>query len=318
MPPLVGRRLDLFPVGQVSKVSENQARVEPEWVGHLDPDASTGFTRRSPIRKLASEPVLGLLLQRALVMEVAHAKVGAGVTHHSLFQSRPLTRAWSTADVGLRLVWGNPDTARAAANQVYRFHDHVNGELPEASPAWPLGSAYTAHDASLLLWVWATLVDLMQVAQERWIGPLGAEEAEALYRDHCTFAGFFGIPVDIVPPDRSAFARYFEAVIEGNQLLPTLTSTAMVNQVLGFRNWNVPAAAVRTPRVMAVGTLDPRIRERFGLELSAADQWLFDRLDQFLARWYRYRPASLFQFLPPLYVALRRSTVGRSPSPDRP
>lgn len=302
-------------------MSEKQARVEPaepEWVGRLDPAASTGFTRRSPIRRLGSEPVLGLLLQRALVMEVAHAKVGAGVTHHSLFPSHPLTRAWSTADVGLRLVWGNPDTARAAANQVYQFHDHVNGELPEPSPAWPHGAAYTAHDASLLLWVWATLVDLMQVAQERWIGPLDAVEAEALYRDHCTFAGFFGIPVDIIPPDRSAFACYFEGVIESNELLPTPTSTAMVNQVLWYRNWNLPAAAVRTPRVMAIGTLDTRIRERFGLELSAADQWLFDRFDRLLGRWYRYRPASLFQFLPPLYVALRRPTVGRSksPSPD--
>jgi uncharacterized protein (DUF2236 family) len=290
----------------------------PAGLGRLDPDGSMGFTRRSPIRRLSSEPILGLLLQRALVMEVAHAKVGAGVTHHSLFQSRPFTRAWSTADVGLRLVWGNPDTARAAANQVYRFHDHVNGELPEPNPAWPHGSAYTAHDASLLLWVWATLVDLMQVAHHRWIGPLEEAEADALYRDHCTFAVFFGIPPEIVPADRAEFARYLEAMIDGNELMPTPTSTAMVNEVLWFRNWNVPAAAVRPVRVMAIGTLDPRIRERFGLELSTADQWLFDRVDRFLARWYRYRPASLFQFLPPLYVALRRPTVGWSkPPPNR-
>jgi uncharacterized protein (DUF2236 family) len=100
--------------------------------------------------------------------------------------------------------------------------------------------------------------------------------------------------------------------------MPTPTSTAMVNEVLWFRNWNVPAAAVRPVRVMAIGTLDPRIRERFGLELSTADQWLFDRVDRFLARWYRYRPVSLFQFLPPLYVALRRPTVGWSkPPPTR-
>src|SRR5450759_5470529 len=81
----------------------------PPTEGHLNPEDSTGFNSRSAIRRLTAEPILGLLLQRALVMEVAHAKVGAGVTHHSLFQSRPLTRAWSTADVGLRLVWGNPD-----------------------------------------------------------------------------------------------------------------------------------------------------------------------------------------------------------------
>jgi len=290
-------------------VSETQCEateVEPERVGHLDPSASTGFHRRSAIRRWSSEPILGLLLQRTLVMEVAHAKIGAGVTHHSLFQSRPFTRAWSTADVGLRLVWGDPAVARAAANQVYRFHDHVNGQLPDPNPAWPHGSAYTAHDASLLLWVWATLVDAIQVAQARWMGAVDDAEADALYRDLCTFAGFFGIPTDIIPADRADFARYFEKVIDGDELMPTPTSSAMVREVLWFRSWNVPAAAVRPARVMAIGTMDPRIRERFGLELSARDQRLFDRLDRLLVRWYRYRPAGLIQRLPPLYVAVRR------------
>ncbi len=285
---------------------------EPERLGQLDPSASTGFHRRSAIRRLSSEPILGLLLQRTLVMEVAHAKIGAGVTHHSLFRARPFTRAWSTADVGLRMVWGSPTVARAAANQVYRFHDHVNGYLPEPNPAWPRGSSYTAHDASLLLWVWATLFDATQVAQTRWIGPLDEAEADALYRDFVTFAGFFGIPAAIIPADRAEFARYFEGVIDGDELMPTATSASMVREVLWFRHWNVPAAAVRPTRVMAIGTLDPRVRERFGLELSARDQLLFDRIDRLLVRWYRYRPAELLQRLPPLYVSLRRPTIGWS------
>ena len=249
-------------------------------------------------------------------MEVAHAKIGAGVTHHSLFRARPFTRAWSTADVGLRLVWGSPTVARAAANQVYRFHDHVHGDLPEPNPAWPHGSAYTAHDASLLLWVWATLFDATQVAQARWIRPLDDAEADALYRDFVAFAGFFGIPAAIIPADRAEFARYFEGVIDGDELMPTATSAAMVREVLWFRHWNVPSAAVRPARVMAIGTLDPRIRQRFGLELSARDQRLFDRIDRLLVRWYRYRPARLFQRLPALYVSLRRPTIGLSkPTP---
>jgi uncharacterized protein (DUF2236 family) len=289
-----------------------EGQIAAERRGQLDPSASTGFHRRSAIRRVSSEPILGLLVPRTLVMEVAHAKIGAGVTHHSLFRSRPLTRAWSTADVGLRLVWGDSSVARAAANQVYRFHDHVNGELPEPNPAWPHGSSYTAHDASLLVWVWATLVEAMQVAQARWIGPLDDADADALYRDLCTFAGFFGIPADLVPPDRGEFAGYFESVIDGDALLPTATSSAMVREVLWFRHWNLPAAAVRPTRVMAIGTLDPRIRERFGLELSARDQRLFDRLDRILVRWYRYRPTQLLQRLPPLYVAARRPTIGWS------
>jgi uncharacterized protein (DUF2236 family) len=303
----------------VARVIEPQIEAEwpgPERLGHLDPSASTGFHRQSAIRRLSSEPILGLLLPRTLVMEVAHVKIGAGVTHHSLFRARPFARAWSTADVGLRLVWGSPTVARAAANQVYRFHDHVNGDLPEPNPAWPEGSSYTAHDASLLLWVWATLLDATQVAQARWIGPLDDAEADALYLDFVTFAGFFGIPAAIIPADRAAFDRYFEGVIDGDELMPTATSSAMVREVLWFRHWNVPAAAVRPARVMAIGTLDPRIRQRFGLELSTRDQRLFDRIDRALVRWYRYRPARLLQRLPPLYVSLRRPTIGWSkPAP---
>jgi uncharacterized protein (DUF2236 family) len=281
-------------------------------LGRLDPAASTGFHRGSAIRVVSAEPVLGLILQHALVMEVAHAKVGAGVTHHSLFQSRPLTRAWSTADAGVRLVWGSPEVSRAAARQIYRFHDHVHGRLPESGPAWPQGTAYTAHDASLLLWVWATLIEVTQVAHARWLRPLEGALADAYYADMCTFARFLGIPAEMIPPDRNAFARYVNSVIDGDELMPTPTSSAMVRRVLWYSNWNVPALLVRPQRVLSVGTLDPRIRDRFGLTLSPNDQRLFDRLDGSLARWYRNRPGWLAQRLPLMYLAFRGPTIGRS------
>jgi uncharacterized protein (DUF2236 family) len=279
-------------------------------LGRLDANATTGFTRSSPIRRISSELCIGLILQRALVLEIAHAKVGAGVQHHSLFRGKPFRRLWSTADVALRLVWGDDEVGRAAANQVYRFHDHVSGELPEPSAAWPDGASYTAHDANLLLWVWATLIDTAECAYERWVRPLSPEERDEYYRDMCTFATFFGIPDTLIPADRSAFGDYYESVIDGDALVPTPTSAAMVRDVLYFKHWNVPAAAVRPLRVLSIGTLDPRIRERFELELSAEDDRLFKRLDGALVRGYRHRPAWLLQRLPELYVRLRRPTVG--------
>jgi uncharacterized protein (DUF2236 family) len=278
--------------------------------GLLDPDATTGFARDSMIRRVSAEVCIGLILQRALVLEVAHAKVGAGVQHHSLFRGKPVRRLWSTMDVALRLLWGDTKVARDAANQVYRFHDHVNGELPEPGAAWPHGADYTAHDASLLLWVWATLVETSITAYERWLRPLSDAEADAYYADMCTFATFFGIAADLVPPDRESFDRYYKSVLDGDELMPTPTSRAVVRDVLWFRHWNVPAFAVRRLRVLSIGTLDPRIRDRFGLELSARDQRLFDRLDSVLTRYYRHRPAWLLQRLPEVYVALRRPTIG--------
>lgn len=279
-------------------------------LGQLDRHAFTGFRRGSAIRRITAEPILGLLLQRTLVMDVAHVKVGAGVTHHSLFQANPLGRAWSTLDLGLRMVWGDAEVARAAATQVYRFHDHVNGELPDANPAFAAGDAYTAHDASLLLWVWATLVDVAEVAHARWLRPLSSDDADAFYADMATFARFFGIPADMIPPDRTAFGADWAQAIDGDELVATPTSEAIAREVLWYRHWNVPAPLTRPLRVLSIGTLDPRIRERFGLELSAADQRLFDRLDALLVRTYRSRPAWLVQRMPELYIALRRPPIG--------
>jgi uncharacterized protein (DUF2236 family) len=50
------------------------------------------------------------------------------------------------------------------------------------------GAAYTAHDAALLTWVWATLVDSAEVAYTRWVGPLAPAEADAYYADMVAFA----------------------------------------------------------------------------------------------------------------------------------
>lgn len=269
------------------------------------------------MRRVAAEPVLGLLLGRALTLEVAHCKVGAGVSDHSSFERFPLRRGMVTGDAAVRLVWGRPDVARAAAKQIYRFHDGVHGELREPAGDWPAGAAYTAHDASLLLWVWATLVDTTFVGYSRWVHALEGREADDYYADISNFARFFGIPPGMIPPDRHAFAEYYEGVLSGGDLVPTPTSKAMVKRVLWFRHRNVPPGAIRLARVLAIGTLDPRICERFELEMSPADRQLFGSVDGLLSRWYRYRPAPLFQFLPIAYAAVRGPMVRRLPTSHR-
>jgi uncharacterized protein (DUF2236 family) len=255
-----------------------------------------------------------LLLLRAVTMQVAHTKVGAAVSDHSNFERYPLRRIWTTTDAALRLVWGSPDTARAAVAQINRLHDGVHGHLRHASPAWPAGAPYAAHDPSLLLWVWATLVDTAQVAHARWLRPLEGDLADGYYADMCAFARSFGIPPAIIPPDRWAFADYVEAKLAGADLEPTPTSADMVKRVLWFRHLLVPGPAVRPGRVLAIATLDPRLCRRFGLELSTADRAAFDFVDGQLRRWYRYRPAGLLQLLPPLYVAARAPSLTRLPA----
>jgi uncharacterized protein (DUF2236 family) len=277
--------------------------------GALDPEAPTPFGRKSIVRAMVAEPVTALLVQRALVMEVAHPAVAAGVTHHSSFQRRPLTRAWVTADAALRLVFGSDTVARRAARQIYRVHDHINGPLSAGDDSARGGgdgsdAGYTAHDARLLAWVWATLVDSAATAFTRWVRPLSDIEADDFYGEMLDFARFFGIPATELPADRTRFAQYVDAMLEDPSYGTGEASRTMARQVLWFRHRTVPSPMVRLQRTLALTTLDPRVLEHLAIEPSASDEAFGQRVDGWLTAYYRHLPRPPAA-VPALYVRVR-------------
>ena len=261
------------------------------------------------VRRIAAEPVTALLVQRALVMEVAHPMVGAGVHHHSAFRTQPIRRAWVTADAALRLVFGNDAVARASARQIYGVHDRINGTLPHAAGPWAEGTPYTAHDAALLTWVWATLVDSAETAYTRWVSPFSAAQADDFYAEMTAMADFLGIPSALVPGDRAAFAQYMEERLDDESLGSGLLSRQLARQILWYRHWTVPPPVVRLERVLALATLDPRLVARLELRPDRGDVRLGRRIDSWLAAGYRRLPRPGVP-LPRLYVHIRE-TVGR-------
>lgn len=277
-------------------------------LGSLDEAAQSPFGRDSTIRRVVGEPIVYLLYPRALVMEVAHRSVGAAVSDHSHFQQQPLHRLWATSDAALRLVFGDGDEPMGAARQIYRFHDHINGAAA--------AGAYTAHDASLLLWVWATLVDNCDLAYSRWVRPYQPGEPESFYQDMCAFARFFGIPAGMIPPDRPAFAQYLAGMLDGDELGTSATSARVVRDVLWFRRWFLAPSAMSALRILAIGTLDPRLAERLGLWLTADERRRFAKLDGLLRRHYGRLPPGRAD-LPYAYLRLRRATSGPSPGHRR-
>src|ERR671924_876502 len=65
--------------------------------------------------------------QRALVMQLAHPLVAAGVDQHSDFPARALERLRRTLDLSLALIYGTPDQAEAAASGIRAVHERVTG-----------------------------------------------------------------------------------------------------------------------------------------------------------------------------------------------
>ena len=118
-------------------------------------------------RRVNRENVLMLGGGRALLMQLAHPKVAAGVDEHSDFRKRPMYRLRRTIRLTMAIVFGDRETALAAARSVNRVHQHVRGE------------SYSALDTDLLLWVHATMVDTALATYETFVHPLPPDEREA-------------------------------------------------------------------------------------------------------------------------------------------
>src|SRR5690242_3398354 len=97
--------------------------------------------------RINQEPALLLGGGRALLMQLAHPGVAAGVAEHSDFRRRPLDRLMRTLELTLALTFGTRAEALAAAQQINAVHQRIHG------------NGYSATDPRLLLWVHATLID---------------------------------------------------------------------------------------------------------------------------------------------------------------
>lgn len=250
------------------------------------------------VQRVAAEPVTALLLQRALVMEVAHPKVAAAVADHSSFRSQPWRRALATANAAVRIVFGDEQAARATVRHIQRTHDRIHGEVGAGE------GRYTAHDPTLLLWVWATLVDTAQVAFTRWVRPFEDSEAEAFHDEMRSLGVLLGIPGTMLPASPAQQRQYFEDMLEGPELGATPASRELARQVLWYRHVLVPPPVVNVQRSLALATLDRRLLERLQLEPSAADRWLGSWCDGALRAGYRRLPG--LRTVPlPLYLRVR-------------
>jgi len=114
---------------------------------------------------------LALLLGggRALLLQVAHPLVAAGVAEHSDFRENPWKRLEGTMNAVWAVVFGTRAQADRAARRVRAMHSRVQGHTAAGTP-------YSALDPELLLWVHATLVDTALLVYGQWVRPLGAEE----------------------------------------------------------------------------------------------------------------------------------------------
>ncbi len=242
------------------------------------------FTPGTPFWRVNREGVVGLAGMRALLMELAHPLIAAGVARHSDFQRRPLRRLYRTMIQMSRITFGSRRSAAHALQHIQRCHRRVRGTLDESSGACSAGRGYDAEDPDLKLWVLATLIDSSLATYELFIAPLTAEEKESYYKDGCKLGRLLGIPTTLMPGSFSDFSLYTKSMLDGNTLLVESDARRIADSLLGS---SLLGGVVRHASFVSIGLLPQHLREAYGLTW---DERRERRLLRLASLWRNSRP----------------------------
>jgi uncharacterized protein (DUF2236 family) len=236
---------------------------------------------------------------RAILLQLAHPLVAAGVAEHSSFRDTAASRYMrlhSTIQSMLALTFGSPAQRQATIDKINGIHDRVHGTLPTAAGRFPAGTPYTATDPALLVWVDATLRDTLPRAYELFVGPLTRSEQDQYCAEGDEVMSALRIPEGTRPRSVSELERYMRSMFDGGDIVVTDTARELAAEVIAPPLSRMMWPASRVSRLATIGLLPPALRDAYGFSWTADDEdslhaWarraraLRRRLPGRLARW---------------------------------
>ncbi|MEW6319693.1 MAG: oxygenase MpaB family protein [Acidobacteriota bacterium] len=254
---------------------------------------------------LAGERLALLAWPRAILLQLAHPLVAAGVGAHSSFRRSlvaPYTRLHATVRAMRRLTFGTDQEAAATLARILDIHDRVHGTLGEDAGAWARGTPYSAHDAPLVLWVHATLLDShVRVMGELLGRAFSGAERDSYCQETAPFAEALGARAADVPRAWAALERYMSDEVASGRIHVSRQArelaVAALRPSLGRVVWPVQYAC----EILTVGSLPDDIRAQYGFPWDARRarqrarlvgliRGVRRRLPDWLARWPEAQP----------------------------
>jgi uncharacterized protein (DUF2236 family) len=218
----------------------------------------------------------------AILMEVLHPSVMAGVFTQSSYRSEPLRRARNTLGYVLRTTFGSTPAATRVIEGVRNVHARVQGQRLD-------GVAYRALDPELIAWVHTCIPWAVMNAFDRHRRPLSVEEKNRYLAEQAVIGRMGG--ADWVPETVAELDAYVEA------MRPRMEMNEQTRSFLDFLAGRSPELALgrreRFDRWVAIrasmslmpewarrltGTWQPALVQRLWLQPS-------DALKASLVRW---------------------------------
>jgi uncharacterized protein (DUF2236 family) len=260
--------------GTLCQVGGSRPRlVDPHSRTHAERLASRNgyFQPESVIRRVGNSPLVPFLGGGpAVLLQVAHPLVAAGVVYHSDYKTDLWQRLLRTLRALYLIVYGSKEEAEAAGESVQAVHAHVYGRTREQLGPFPAGTPYSASDPELMLWVHATLVEASLTAHRRFVGRLAPEEEEAYYAEMRLVARLFGLPSTALPARLADFREYLDAQLAGREICVTALAREVAAVILDAPLPAPLRVLVPAHRLATTALLPQRVREEYGLRWSRA------------------------------------------------
>jgi uncharacterized protein (DUF2236 family) len=218
---------------------------------------------------------------RALLLQLAHPSIAAGVNEHSSFRGglgSAVRRLRATVGAMLSITFGGTEAMIAAAAGINAIHDRVRG------------AGYSAHDPELQRWVHATLVDSISRTYESLVGPLTPAERDRYVAESAIMEPLLGMPRGWLPRDTAQLDAYMNGMLASGRLVVNDTSRALARAILYPPHWRAVWPAFRAMQLLTLGALPPPIREDYGFQWSARDARSLRRWTAFLRALIRWLP----------------------------
>jgi uncharacterized protein (DUF2236 family) len=260
-------------------------------------------TQGSITWQVNGERVLVLGWSRALLMQVSHPMIAAGVSQHSVFSRSPLAkiqRFIRTQEQMLRLTYGAPNDVWQAARHIDSIHHYVHGETGEKLP-------YSARYFDLLKWVHATFIDSILTTYSLFVRPLSAAEKDDYVFKASIVGPLMGAPRGYFPETARELEAYIDEVLSSGVLHVGEDARHLADYILegvplpligALSRWllTLPASVLLPPMLRdAYGLTSDARKEKQFTRLAAGIRLVWIRLPNFLRRWKIARQAERIQ-----------------------
>ncbi|MDA1094760.1 MAG: oxygenase MpaB family protein [Acidobacteria bacterium] len=266
-------------------------------------------------RQVNGEIVVVLGWGRAILLQLAHPLVAAGIADHASFGGSSLQyvqRTHRTISSMLSLTFGPADAVRLTADRINAIHRRVHGRLAESTERFAAGTPYSAADPDLLRWVHVTLIDTQLLTYRLLVGPLTATDADAYCAEAATIAPLLGIPPHCLPTSVADVTEYLERGHADKTVQVTDTARGLARQLLWPPTRVVASPVMALGRLITIGLLPPALRQAYRFHWTERDQRRFDRAAIWLRRTRRAIPTALCVW--PASRAGQRNAVDLSPA----